>query len=206
MFYVNSISVCFHFMITLGTCQSICNEIFHHNKQHISTNQAQVSTISTEHFELQSVELQRFGHAIAQINQYQYLITGGFGVNSNSGHNKLNNGFILSIKDSNSTVTTENSESLPEGYSIDMQVFDLDHKQMHHTITKISDEVVFIYGGRTSPKETCCRYGLFKIDDLTLKPLEIFMDCPDLIRDVDHPICRWRHAAAKSEGKMYVFL
>ena len=77
---------------------------------------------------------------------------------------------------------------------------------MYHSLTFVSDNMVFLFGGRTSPKQAKREYGLYEIDDFMLTPHETFQLKLDGVDDYGafQPIPRWRHAAVKIEGQIFL--
>lgn len=129
----------------------------------------------------QGLQLQRYGHACCCISKNIHLISGGFGVTSTNAHEKVSSGVILNLGSDKITLSEIN----------------LNMRMMYHTTTPISEQIFFIFGGRVSPKKPCLDYGVWKVDNDSIR-------CIDKCRLGDnlcHPKPRWRHAAAHCYGK-----
>lgn len=154
-----------------------------------------VARIEINPFNIKIPQLQRFGHSsCVQLNDNTYLFTGGFGVASENKHDKLDDGFVISFSDSPLSTYKKTAE---------FELVEMDTKNIFHTVTSLSANMVFMFGGRTSPQRPLTEYGLFAVDDYTLIPHEMYQLKLDGVDDygVFHPIPRWRHAAVRMQGK-----
>lgn len=121
---------------------------------------------------------QRFGHCCTKINQHQYLITGGFGVSATGTHEKLKCASILN--DLNNEIQCE--------------LINTDIKRLHHSVTHIGDERIFIFGGRLSPMKPCKEFVVCNVND---EKVEVVVT-----KDVDVKLLRWRHTATYHKGRI----
>ncbi|XP_002162013.3 tRNA wybutosine-synthesizing protein 4 isoform X1 [Hydra vulgaris] len=139
-----------------------------------------------ERLSLLSVLFKRFGHACVKISSDIVLITGGFGVDFDNGHKKLSSAFVV------------------RNNGADFNFIKTDIKLMFHTMVLLDDGSIFVYGGRLSPVKPCCSYGLYKLENDTLKPIQIFSNC-SCSSENSNPKCRWRHSAVNLKGNIYIF-
>lgn len=127
------------------------------------------------------LQLQRYGHACCCISEKVHLISGGFGVTSTNAHEKVSNGVILNL---------ESDKIILSEINVNMRV-------MYHTTIPISEQMIFIFGGRVSPKKPCLDYGVWKVEKESIRCI----DKCRLDNNSCHPKPRWRHAAAYCHGK-----
>lgn len=100
-------------------------------------------------------------------------------------HDKLTQGFILNLCTS--------SDGL---MSVTTELVDMHSKAMYHSVTAVSENVVFMFGGRVSPSRPRLEYGFYEIQGSVCCPLETFVLDGDGAGDA-YPQPRWRHRAVK---------
>ena len=128
---------------------------------------------------LQIEEFKRWGHAIAVLDESRILIFGGWGEESESKHHRLSGTLVWDFK------ANLYRDIVSTGPSA----------RTHHTLTRISDEIVILFGGRTSPSHPSNEHWLFSgKNEQWLK-----------LNDISVP-ARYRHAACSNETTEQLFI
>ncbi|XP_033111075.1 tRNA wybutosine-synthesizing protein 4-like [Anneissia japonica] len=121
--------------------------------------------------------IQRYGHCSSQLGSTKIVLTGGFGVTS-GGHTKISQVEIIDT----------DSENIIEVKSQDADAF---VPRMHHTMTRLADNQLLVFGGRMSPAKPLNDSCLlnFEIDEHG-----VTYTCQRLQCTVE-PQPRWRQSA-----------
>ncbi|XP_067021232.1 tRNA wybutosine-synthesizing protein 4-like [Acropora muricata] len=144
--------MCSHYVILTafkGSCQNIQEELFcpqNENKQLtdqlrlVDNKQCIIQPLSV----LPSSDgVKRFGHTATSLSADMVLLVGGFGPH-NKKHTRLDGAQLLHfVQDKWHCVDITTTSDIALG------------SRMFHTATRLSNEDVFIYGGRTSPSKPC---------------------------------------------------
>lgn len=187
--------MCSHYCLTVafqGVCGDVVSAMFPY-KVRLKVNITEVNNFEVFTKNLDQIPLMRYGHACSKIAPNQYLASGGFGVTQGFSHDKLSSGFILTFPDNTSKITSDSH--------VTVDTVDIEFKHMYHTLTYVSDGLLFMFGGRASPSRPCNTYGFYKLKDSVMTPENVYTnDGGD-----EQPCNRWRHAAAKFQNKIYIF-
>jgi len=148
--------------------------------------------------------LKRFGHHIVPLGDNRVLISGGFGCSGNK-HQRLRDGVVVDLSEDDEASHTIQSYAL------------FDKSKLFHTVSKLSNGSIFVFGGRESPLKPCLDYGIFKIEELLRKHCTendadethlrkralVFDWAAQLSTDAScvqeriEPCPRWRHSATR---------
>lgn len=177
----------------VGVCGDVVSAMFPY-KVRLKVNITEVNNFEVFTKNLDQIPLMRYGHACSKIAPNQYLASGGFGVTQGFSHDKLSYGFILTFPDNTSKITSDSH--------VTVDTVDIEFKHMYHTLTYVSDGLLFMFGGRASPSRPCNTYGFYKLKDSVMTPENVYTnDGGD-----EQPCNRWRHAAAKFQSeKLFMF-
>ena len=131
------------------------------------------------------IKMQCYGHRCVELTDTQFLRVGGFGVDLNGGHRRLDAASLIQLNGDSM------AQTLLPGFE----------DSMYHSMTKISDNRFFCIGGRKSPKTTISKYGVWEFRENNLRPI--------FVRDSSNNnvsmeiTSRWRHAAALFKGFVF---
>lgn len=114
-----------------------------------------------------------------------FAISGGFGARTGTGHGRLDDLILI-----------QNDEELQAKKVTDKRL-----SRMYHSMDRVNDTTLLIYGGRTHPGKALNDVGLYTIHQDRLK----WFDRPEVS---DWPASRWRHASCTlndpSDGILFI--
>ncbi|KAJ7391936.1 Leucine carboxyl methyltransferase 2 [Desmophyllum pertusum] len=151
--------MCSHYIVLAafkGACQSIKEELFYqqnalHDESLILEDNP--CTLHTVDVVPSQDRLKRFGHTATPLCDGTVRLIGGFGID-NGKHMRLNGVQLLQTVKGvwHCTEVTSDSESILGG-------------RMFHTATRLNNNNILIYGGRTSPSKPCAETILLSLED-----------------------------------------
>ncbi|XP_071966222.1 tRNA wybutosine-synthesizing protein 4-like [Antedon mediterranea] len=171
---------CSHYMICCafnGSCQELKSQIKSENSlsNKEEVNYETPSIPSSIYPCTPEGAVKRYGHTSSFVDATKIVISGGFGVTS-SGHTKVSQVHVLDTESRNLT-------------EIECEDADAIDCRMHHTLTRLTDNQLLIFGGRKSPAKPLNNSCLFSIlpdgKRYSCKPLQCSVE----------PEARWRHSS-----------
>ncbi|KAL9968447.1 hypothetical protein ACROYT_G026824 [Oculina patagonica] len=151
--------MCSHYMVLSafkGSCQDIKDELFYQqNALHDESPLLEDSpcTVHTVDVLPSRDRLKRFGHTATPLSDDVVLLTGGFGLD-NGKHMRLNGVQLLRTVQGvwHCTDVTSGSDNILGG-------------RIFHTATRLNNNSILIYGGRTSPSKPCAETLLLSLQE-----------------------------------------
>eukprot|EP00794_Sanderia_malayensis_P003810 gene3810-4338_t len=201
---------CYHYSVVAafsGSCSTLNSKLFTGRRRDNFNKTCNPEFCRLKVQNEDSLEFERYGHCLLELRKGLILVSGGFG-RIGLKHQRLSDSFIIQLGNENRVNIAKTSI--------------LKDPRMHHSLSLLDDNLIFLFGGRSSPSKPCKDYSIMRFKDeidtelSDEKCIEHFetvwsgeLSTIDSENCEKQPDFRWRHTATQihfQEGGEHVLV